>query len=126
MIKTFNERVYDNVCVVICRMIRVSKIFLFFNQVSEIVFMLSFRFMYFLNFVIKFRVLINLIYVKQNCGYCINSKFLCVFVYILVLYVLDFGFQVLLFVLQCLFLKEDFEENKIVFDCLCQLYLSGE
>lgn len=34
--------------------------------------------------------------------------------------------QVLPSVLQCLPLKEDFEENKTVFDCLCQLYLSGE
>lgn len=39
---------------------------------------------------------------------------------------LDFGFQVLPSVLQCLPLKEDFEENKTVFDCLCQLYLTGE
>lgn len=34
--------------------------------------------------------------------------------------------QVLPSVLQCLPLKEDFEENKTVFDCLCQLYLTGE
>lgn len=42
------------------------------------------------------------------------------------LFVLAFIFQVLPSVLQCLPLKEDFEENKTVFDCLCQLYLSGE
>nr|XP_022312451.1 importin-4-like isoform X1 [Crassostrea virginica] len=34
--------------------------------------------------------------------------------------------QVLPSVLQCLPLKEDFEENKTVFECLFQLYLSGD
>lgn len=128
MTKTSNERVHDNVCAATCRMIMASKTSLPLNQVSETVPMLSLRSMYFPNLVIKSRALINLIHVKQNCGYCItcNSKPLCVFVYILALYVLDFGFQVLPSVLQCLPLKEDFEENKTVFDCLCQLYLSGE
>ncbi|XP_056015924.1 importin-4-like isoform X2 [Ostrea edulis] len=34
--------------------------------------------------------------------------------------------QVLPTVLQCLPLKEDFEENKTVFECICQLYGRGE
>lgn len=55
----------------------------------------------------------------------IVNLFMCFCVHISIVH-LDFGFQVLPSVLQCLPLKEDFEENKTVFDCLCQLYLSGE